>query len=132
MEWTNQHILNLTEIDDQHENFVFLFSTLIEIMKRGKDIESTDDAVLSLIDFATFHFAFEETAMQKAEFPGFKEHKKEHKYFFDAIYNFHNILIKQNTTPSIEVLISLKDWFLAHIITSDKKFVPYLIGKNID
>ncbi len=64
--------------------------------------------------------------MKKIDYPGIVEHLRMHKEFDNLMYKIsRDITDGQIILPS-EIMKIIKNWFLEHIVTEDKKFCQFI------
>jgi hemerythrin-like metal-binding protein len=60
-----------------------------------------------------------------------EEQLKQHNYFESRISELESSLEQGNTESLNAVFTFLKDWFLKHVLESDRKYVPYVTKQQI-
>lgn len=129
-EFTNDCILGVEQIDEEHRH-------LFDLMNQGMDIlhnsyisdwyEDIKELMAELEDYAEQHFEHEEAYMEKIRDPELILQRSQHMAFRDAILNFSlkDIDDVEDQKKVLEELMRyLAKWLYHHIIGSD-----ILIGK---
>ena len=129
--WSDALSVNIKEIDTQHQRLVDLVNKLHDSMKSGKGNDILGPILSDLVRYTVSHFATEERYFQKFAYPEFQQHKKEHDDLAQKAKVLKASFEQGKQTISIEVLNFLKDWLSKHILGSDKKYSPFLIGKGL-
>lgn len=129
--WSDSYSVGVQSIDDQHKKLIQLTDDLFSAMKTGKGNEQVGGIVSSLIDYTLTHFAYEEKAMQAANYPGYLQHHKLHEDLVKKVKEFQAKFQTGNTMLSVDLLNFLKTWLINHIQGDDKKYLPYLVAKGI-
>ena len=91
-----------------------------------------------MMDYAMYHFKFEEEYLYNMGYPGIVEHARTHKDFDTRIYQFFREfhdgntvlnseteqapLLLRETVLNSELLKMIKNWLLDHILVEDKKY----------
>lgn len=128
IEWDDSLATGITECDLQHKKLINMFNAIYDAIRLNIDKKALKEALDSLINYFDKHFAFEEELMEKYEYPEINIHKEEHKNFRETIDKF----LQKNPDEEInflEVLKFLRNWWLNHILTMDKKYGPFLETK---
>jgi hemerythrin len=84
-----------------------------------------------MLDYGDVHFSTEEEQMVKFGYPGFDEHKKQHKRFREIIEKIRSELDSKEDTEYLASSVQrfLIDWLILHIKTEDRGFGEFLKGK---
>ena len=94
------------------------------LVNRGKG--ALPGLLTELLEYARYHFSAEEKLMNDHDYPGLKSHVKEHLDFTRQIVEFDRKYQSGDASFSVDLMILLRDWLLAHILQIDKKCVAYL------
>jgi hemerythrin len=120
LEWKDTYNIGVKEIDNQHRGLFDIISKLFTSRSYEPDGKYFFLMLNNLIEYAQVHFATEERYMLEAQYPKSAEHRREHELFIARISQLvQNIETKE---PDIEdkILGFLKDWYLAHILGTDR------------
>ena len=126
LEWTNKFVLNVKEIDEQHEFLFNLLNRLYDSFVEGAEQGTLDVILTELIDYTVYHFNTEEDLFNKHKYPDLDNHKKEHNDLTNQVVNLQSKFKEGSATISFEVLDFLKDWLVVHTMDSDQKFTSYI------
>jgi hemerythrin len=129
--WNDTFAVNIKKIDDQHKSLIDLVNQLHDAMKAGKGSTALGPILSDLINYTSFHFSTEEAYFQQYAYPDKASHKKEHDDLTQKAKSLQASHKEGKLTVTIEVMNFLKDWLSNHILTSDKKYSPYLRGKGL-
>lgn len=127
--WNPDYSVGVTEIDNQHKKLIDMIINLNKALADGKGKEVLGKLIKDLIDYTKTHFTLEEKLLEKAKYPMFDSHKKEHIAFVKKIEQFQIDFEKGKTLLTVEIMNFLKDWLKNHIVGTDKKYESYLKGK---
>lgn len=129
--WKEDYSVNVKEIDNQHKMLVGMLNELHEAMLTRKSKEIISGIIKSMVDYAGYHFSFEEKYMTKYKFPGYPAHKKEHDEFTGKVTDFQRKHQDGHLMLSMEVMNFLKDWLKNHIMGTDKKYSSFFNEKGL-
>ena len=88
-EFTNDCLLNIDTIDDEHRHLFKLINDAFALVKETDDVAPVAKNLLSsLKDYANTHFAHEEAYMESINDPELSLQKKEHAAFSAKINSF--------------------------------------------
>ena len=120
LEWKDSYNIGVKEIDNQHRGLFDIISKLFTSREYEPDGKYFFLMMNKFVEYTQVHFATEERYMQEADYPKFAEHRNEHELFIaQLLKKVHDI---ENKEPDIEdkTLNFLKDWYLAHILGTDR------------
>ncbi len=129
IEWTDDFMIGIPEIDMQHRSLINSLNKLIE--KYDANPGEIKEILDFLVDYVLLHFETEETLMEKYNYPDMEEHVKEHRAFTKDINKFMDDFIMLGPSPEMEKRIEegLVSWIENHILNVDKKMGQYLKEK---
>ena len=126
--WEDKYNTGYKKIDDQHLELIEIINDLHDCMD-NRDSEDEElkaefkKALRKTVDYVAFHFSYEEKIMHVIKYDKLIEHSSYHKEFTNTIYNY----VKSYESGSLDAINNLvqylKDWFLNHILVTDKKFI---------
>lgn len=127
IEWRDCYSVADATLDGQHKCLLRLVNKLYGAMQEGSAAAAKREVLEELIRYVATHFACEEKAMAAAGFPGIEAHRLMH----DALTQRTLGLREQiSRLRAHDVLCLLKEWWLGHIQGQDKKYAPYLTGRQ--
>lgn len=129
--WSDKYSVNIKEIDNQHQKLVGMLNELHDAMKEGKGNEVLGKTLAELIQYVGVHFSAEERLMNAHAYPEYNEHKAEHVKLTQKVVELQKNFQQGEHVLTVEVLGFLKDWLQTHILGTDKKYSPFLIGKGV-
>jgi len=125
--WNEKYSVHVEKIDLQHKKLFDIISRTIDVYESGHD--ELLPVFKELADYVQYHFATEDEYMLEHEYPDFLTHTEEHQKFTKKILNFLDGLDKGKPDLARDVLIFMKDWYVDHILGTDKKMGSFLKGK---
>ena len=131
IEWKEEYNVNIKKIDNQHRYLVDLINGLNEVVMGVGSTEKVDYFLAELTKYSDEHFKTEEYLFDKFGYPEGEEHKRIHKEFLEKVKDIENRYKGDKLKISFDLLDFLEDWFVTHLITEDKKYVPFLKGKGV-
>lgn len=129
--WSDNLNVNIAEIDAQHKQVVEMLNELYENMAQVKDTGRLGKVLNDMAEYVGTHFATEEQYMNKYNFPGFAEHKAEHKTFEAKALDLLEQFAYDPNMLSLETAQFLKTWWRQHIMGTDKLYGPFLNDKGV-
>jgi hemerythrin-like metal-binding protein len=129
--WDAKYCVNISEIDRQHQRLFALFNELYQAMQDGHGNEVIDKVLTSVVDYTAYHFAYEEKLFRQYGYPDEAAHRAEHAELTEQAKALAVKLRAGQSHVTMATLKFLCDWLNNHILGTDKKFAPFLIGKGV-
>ena len=128
--WTEMDSVKVDVIDDQHKAMIAIINKLYENLTNS-DKKVTERLLDELNSNLDVHFKTEEKCMLETNYHGYISHKLEHDRFFNKIQGFIDNFKKGNSSVTLELLNSFRNWFHNHLELNDKKCGEYFAEKGV-
>lgn len=134
--FTEEYIVGVDEIDDQHREFFTLLDKIGDVVPdlyKPLDDEEVDDlldVMYDLRDYALLHFRTEEGYMKEVDYPGLEKQRTEHNRFITDVIRMEAELMNGTAMPAIKVRNFMHDWYRDHILSLDKPFCEFYNKKK--
>ena len=128
IEWDESFSVHHDEIDAQHRKWIEIYNRLDRVMEEGElnALKSiTADTLQSMLEYARFHFKYEERYMQELGYPSIASHARVHKDFDNIIYQSYRDVLDGNIVLNTRLLKLVRSWLLNHILVEDKKYAQF-------
>lgn len=129
--WDAKYTLNIAEIDRQHQKLFTLFNELYEAMQKGHGDDVIGRVLASVVDYTHYHFDYEEKLLAQYGYPEEALHRAEHVKLGEQARLLVQKLQAGQNHVTMATLKFLCDWLNNHILGSDRKYAPFLIGKGV-
>jgi hemerythrin len=120
LEWKDTYNIGVKEIDNQHRGLFDIISKLSTSRLYEPEGKYFFLMLNNFVEYAQVHFATEERYMQEARYPKFAEHQQEHKLFITQVSKLVRDVENKEIDIENKTLDFLKDWYLAHILGTDR------------
>ena len=120
LEWKDTYNIGVKEIDNQHRGLFDIISKLFTSRLYEPDGKYFFLMLKNFVEYTQVHFATEERYMQEAQYPKFAEHQREHELFIAQVSKLVQDIEKKEPESENKTLDFLKDWYLAHILGTDR------------
>ena len=114
-------------VDQQHLKY---FDLLISFLNRMAQKEDHSNLFSDFVDYVVYHFSTEEELMEKYHYDQTLQHKKQHAYFKDKVWEFGQVYANKeemDVNKKMEISNFLFDWFVHHIRTVDKRLCNFIL-----
>lgn len=131
VEWSDEYLLGIPEIDNQHKKLVAIANDLYDSATAGGDSYKIQmsKVLKSLTDYTVYHFSNEEAFMQKYGYTGFTMHKFAHDNFIDEVNNQIRRLSSDSTEAGLQFYDYIVRWLLSHIAKADQVWAKFVKEK---
>jgi hemerythrin-like metal-binding protein len=127
--WSENSNLGIRIIDEQHRGIISTINSLYYFVLIGYGNEMVPSILAMIEQYIHIHFKTEEGLLKEAGYPAIGDHIALHKELTEKT-KFLTIEARRTKDPDV-VLKFLKDWWLNHINTEDRKYVPF-VSKLVD
>lgn len=125
--WDSSMTVGVEILDADHRKLLDLFNGLLETEVTQKARDDLETLLGRLLDYTDRHFAREEAMMEQRGYPDIVNHKAAHRFFVEEISKLRSDFESDNTMMlRIDLILLLKEWFIEHIQTTDKRYQPYI------
>jgi hemerythrin len=121
--WRDFYSVGDPLLDGQHQQMIGVINELYEAMEKKSAEEVIKPILDRLVKYTFNHFKHEEEAMAAVEYPDLIEHKALHDKIRQKTLDLQE---NADFVTSHNLLAFLKEWWVGHIQTVDKKYTPYL------
>lgn len=130
-QWTEKYRVNIAELDQQHQGLFDTVNQLNAALTSGEAQAATDAILQKLLDYASTHFASEETLMSKFNYPGLPTHRAEHQAFVDRVVKLVKDYRDGKPGVPVSLMFFLQAWLKGHILHSDKAYSAFLNARGV-
>ncbi|WP_172600467.1 bacteriohemerythrin [Sulfurivermis fontis] len=131
IEWQSHLNLGIAALDYQHRELADLLNLLAATLHADTTLDPV--ALLQRIHRdAHDHFLYEEKLMLSSGFRAHIAHQREHTMLLGELKLLSNAVSHGETALDAALLHSLRDWLIAHIVTSDREFAVHYIQVTND
>jgi hemerythrin len=128
IEWDDSYRVGFEEIDAQHQRWVQMINNLDNALSRG-DLDQLKrvkhESLDSMIDYARFHFTFEEQFMAKMRYPALEAHKAAHAQLIKTLLQIQADIRRGYQPLNTQLMSIMMHWLTEHILNVDKQYGYY-------
>jgi hemerythrin len=130
MRWNDDLSVNIKLVDEQHMRLIEMLNKTWGIVQERQGPESLAPILTDLLDYTNHHFGTEEGLFRVHHYSRYLEHKKEHEDMTARVQEM-SLRLQRRSLDAANLLEFLKTWLNDHIMGSDKKFGPFLVGRGL-
>lgn len=124
--WGKILSVGIDEIDEDHRKLIDIFNILNHSVIKGESPEYLAATLEELINCTVWHFSHEERLMLKYRYPGFEEHKAEHRELIESVKELQQKVLQSDRPVAEEHIEFLERWLTEHILTADGRLGSFL------
>ncbi len=130
--WAPRMSVGVAILDEDHKRIMKLINRLHDAMLEGRAMKIMGDIFHDLIVYINLHFEAEEAMFEQTGYEGAAEQVRQHKEFTTKTFAIRD-QFRENpeSVKPMEILYFLKDWWLDHIMNTDKKYASFLNANGI-
>jgi hemerythrin len=121
-EWTPDFSVSVQRFDNDHKKLISLVNALNQAMKEGRGRTIVEATLNELLEYTRRHFAGEEEAMRRANYPGLEAHVAEHRALAGQVGKYVAEWKKDASTSPVDLLFFLREWLEKHILHTDRLY----------
>lgn len=122
IKWKEDLSVGLESIDNQHKELFRLINAFYNSIAANSGKAAILQAIIDMEKYTVVHFSEEEAMMQKANYPYFAEHRKQHQGFIETVADFRARYEEGRMLLSLEVGGFVKKWIVEHIMQTDQQY----------
>lgn len=122
IEWQSHLNLGIAPIDYQHRELVDLLNLLASTLHTDTVNATAAELLQRIHRHARSHFLYEEKLMLSIGFRDHINHQREHTMLLAELKSLVNDVSQGKMPVNSDLMHSLRDWLVAHIVTSDREF----------
>jgi hemerythrin len=126
IEWEPAFSVDVEEIDVHQKKMFDLFNELIELKQKKADPKVIANLVSDINDYGKQYFTVEEKILKERHYPDRDMHARGHRRFIRNAISLRREIVEDVDNLTMDSILSLRDWLIEHIQTSDVLYVPFL------
>jgi hemerythrin len=123
--------VDVQRMDNQHVSLLAAAVALLAAIEAGKGREMVLETFQSMVAFASYHFAEEESLLRLYAYPNLEQHAAIHRRLLKVAEQFQARLSDGALPTAAEAEAWLKAWVISHIHDEDKKYSGFLNSKHV-
>ena len=126
-EWREEYSIDQLIIDQEHQKLLSLAREILSYEKATSHEAEIMAIIKEFYAYVRYHFAHEETIMEKKAYPLLDEHKELHARIVDDMMDTLRHIRSMTPTKLLSKFRTLAyHWVVVHILEEDMKFKRFL------
>lgn len=132
--WQQSMRTGIEEVDAQHKKLIGIYNSLGEAIERGITSAEVAQFLDVLMDYATYHFNFEECCFEQYKCPFAAQNREAHADFVRIFEGIRAEFRERGADASLIIRIhaELSNWLITHITNIDSKLRPCVEKGSVD
>jgi hemerythrin-like metal-binding protein len=130
--WSDTLKVGIAQFDEDHKVLVRLINKLYAGMTTGKGRNTLGSILDELIAYTAEHFKREETLFKQHGYPDAAAHKAKHDKLVAKVLAFQRAFREEGEHITFELMNSLRDWLVRHIMGTDREYTAFFNDKGIN
>ena len=128
IEWTEEFSVQIPRIDEHHRRLFSLLNRLVGQFGPEQNERLVIGILTELAEYSSYHFHAEEELFRAKGYPEAPTHIHEHEVFSEKLRALDELVKMNDAAAGKELSEFLSSWFVGHVLTTDRKYVPFLAG----
>lgn len=109
------------KVDAQHQEWIRRYNKFDAAIDQGKALDVIQGTLEFFIEYADFHFEYEERVMDERHCAAANANRTDHDHMRNVLKGFKNYVKKHGYTVSeiISLKLEMEEWLVKHILTID-------------
>lgn len=129
--WTEAYSVNIAVLDEQHRKLFATVNELDAALRAGRGSAVMNSVLQKLVNYATEHFAAEESLMARHDFPGLFTHQIQHALFRRKIDELLADYQAGKSGVPVSLMLFMQDWLKQHVLKTDKLYSAFLNARGV-
>ena len=119
---------NIPKIDEQHKELINLINAFEEIEEGTHTRKDVENALKFLGDYITKHFTYEESLMDRSDYPKTEWHKNWHEGYILKYQDLKNEYVQNGMSEHFIYILNefIVKWIVRHIQKVDTELNTYI------
>ena len=123
IEWDDEFSVGISIIDEKHKKLVDIINIAIVAKEQNYNSDKTKEVFNEMVEYTYKQFSTEEGGMLNFNLSRYLYYRSELLNFMDSTIASYKDLAMDNYQLINETLEFLKNWFVDHILETDKKYI---------
>lgn len=129
VQWDDRLAMGVGALDDAHRELMDLYNRIVWACEEDTSVSNVRERIRSFLMYSRWHFSEEEEHMRRIRYPGYMDHKADHKRLLDDAGDFVESLgdaLTREDGPAIASYFEF--WLTRHLAGKDGQLRDFLNG----
>ena len=132
IKWRESYETGIGSMDTQHQKLIELINKLYKVLREEEPSSSIEGVLLEMTAYADEHLQTEEGILETNGYPDLANHLTIHQNYRDRLTTLTDESQRKNATTVKDTYAFLRQWWMEHIVTEDKKYGEFLKSKGVE
>ncbi len=129
--WTEAYRVKIAVLDEQHQRLFDTVNELDQALRSRQGQAALTPVLDKLAEYASEHFAAEESLMEEHDFPGLSTHRAQHETFRQKMADFLDDHEAGKAGVPVSLMLFMQDWLKQHVLKTDKQYSAFLNARGV-
>jgi hemerythrin len=131
LEWNESYSVGVKSLDEQHMNLLFLINKMRAMVTSPEQSPDMGNLLVELERYVREHFLTEEGLLEKYNYYGLDQQKKEHRFYEQKVLEYQLRIDKAEEIILLDMIGFLVDWWTGHIQGTDSEYRFFLNNRGV-
>jgi|WetSurMetagenome_2_1015567.scaffolds.fasta_scaffold183239_1 hemerythrin len=131
LEWNEFYSVGVKSLDEQHMNLFFLINKMRALVTSPEQSVEIGNLLTELEKYVHEHFLTEEGLLEKYNYYGLDQQKKEHQLYEQKVLEYQARLDNAEEIILLDMIGFLVDWWTGHIQGTDSEYRFFLNNRGV-
>lgn len=131
IKWRQTYETGIGSMDVQHQKLIDLINALYKMIRN----ETSNDSIMEILDemssYTERHLREEESLLQANDYPDLSNHIDLHHNYREKVKELIAESKNGNETTVKNAYAFLRQWWMKHIVTEDRKYGDFLKSRGV-
>ncbi len=132
IKWRGSYETGIRSMDTQHQKLIELINQLYKVLREQEPSSSIEGVLLEMTTYADEHLRIEEGLLTTNWYPDLANHIAIHQTYRDRLTALTEESVRKSATAAQDTYTFLRQWWMEHIVTEDKKYGEFLKSKGVE
>jgi hemerythrin-like metal-binding protein len=132
IKWRESYETGIRSMDTQHQKLIELINRLYKAIRKEESGELIEDVLNEMTKYAEMHLQKEEAILEANSYPDITNHIALHQSYLDKLNELMTESRKEEGLAVKDTYSFLRQWWMGHIVTEDKKYGEFLKSKGVE
>lgn len=128
--WRKDFEFGIEKIDEQHRRLADIINVLCDTINHPDKPSQTRRVINEVSSYIQYHFDYEEGLMARHKYKDIQNHIEQHEKLNKKFRIIEQRFTTFKTVVDHDLMIFLRDWFIAHTQTIDRRYIPAVTGQE--
>jgi hemerythrin-like metal-binding protein len=132
IKWRDSYETGIRSMDMQNQKLIKLINDLYKELRKEKSNGAIEEVLIEMTTYAEEHLQVEEGILEANGYPDLANHIAIHQSYRDQLTTLMAESKNDHEAAVKNTYAFLRQWWMGHIVTEDKKYGEFLKSKGVE